>query len=166
MKIGLLSDTHSHIDERVLVHLKDCDEIWHAGDIGSLHVTDKLSEIAPLRAVYGNIDGANIRSEFPLDQNFTLLGQTVWITHIGGRPPRFAPGILTKLKKLKPSIFICGHSHILLAKGCPEFDGLYLNPGAVGLYGNHAVRTLIRFNLTPNGIKDLEVIEIKRASHI
>lgn len=163
MKIGLLSDTHSHIDERVLKHLKDCDEIWHAGDIGSLHVTDELREIAPLRAVYGNIDGADIRSEFPCNQHFTLLGQTVWITHIGGRPPRFSPGISSKLKRIKPNIFICGHSHILLAKGCPEFGGLHLNPGSSGLYGNHEVRTLMRFTLTTKGVEDLEVVEIKRS---
>ena len=162
MKIGLLSDTHSHIDERVLKHLEDCDEIWHAGDIGSLDVTDKLSEIAPLRAVYGNIDGANIRSEYPSNQHFNLLGQSVWITHIGGSPPRFYPGMLSKLKALKPNIFICGHSHILLAKGCPEFEGLHLNPGAAGLYGNHTVRTLMRFTLTTKGVEDLEVVEFKR----
>jgi len=164
MKIGLLSDTHSHIDERVLMHLKDCDEIWHAGDIGSLHVTDELKDITTVRAVYGNIDGYEIRSEFPKDQHFNLMDQTIWITHIGGRPPRFTPGILAKLKQLKPSIFICGHSHILLAKNCPEFKGLHLNPGAAGLYGNHQVRTFMRFNLTIQGIKDLEVVEIKRTS--
>lgn len=162
MKIGLLSDTHSHIDERVLKHLKDCDEIWHAGDIGSLHVTDTLAEIAPLRVVYGNIDGKEIRAEFPRDQIFTLEGKTVWITHIGGRPPRFSPGILTKLNELRPNIFICGHSHILLAKFCTEFNSLHLNPGAAGLYGNHYVRTLMRFDLTSKGVKNLEVIEIKR----
>ena len=162
MKIGLLSDTHSHIDERVLKHLKDCDEIWHAGDIGSLHVTDTLAEIAPMRVVYGNIDGKKIRAEFPQDQIFTLEGQTVWITHIGGRPPRFYPGILTKLKEVRPNIFICGHSHILLAKFCPEFNGLHLNPGAAGLYGNHAVRTIMRFDLTSKGVENLEVVEMKR----
>ena len=164
MKIGLLSDTHSHIDERVLKHLKDCDEIWHAGDIGSLHVSDELKKITTFRAVYGNIDGAEIRSEFPRDLHFNLMGQTIWITHIGGRPPRFAPGILANLKQLKPSIFICGHSHILLAKGCPEFEGIHLNPGAAGLYGNHAVRTLMRFNLADHGIEDLEVVEIMRTA--
>lgn len=164
MKIGLLSDTHSHIDERVLKHLDNCDEIWHAGDIGSLEVTDTLAEIAPLRAVYGNIDGADIRAEFPRDLHFELKGQTIWITHIGGRPPKFATGILSKLKETKPNIFICGHSHILIAKSCQEFEGLHLNPGAAGLYGNHAVRTLMRFKLTQKGVKDLEVIEIKRKS--
>ena len=163
MKIGLLSDTHSHIDERILKHLRDCDEIWHAGDIGSLHVTNELSNLVPLRAVYGNIDGSNIRSEFPSDQHFTLLGQTIWITHIGGRPPRFAPGILSKLKTLRPSVFICGHSHILLAKACTEFGGLHLNPGAAGLYGNHALRTLMRFNLSSDGVNNLEVVEIQRS---
>ena len=112
----------------------------------------------------GNIDGAEIRSEFPRDLHFNLMGQTIWITHIGGRPPRFAPGILANLKQLKPSIFICGHSHILLAKGCPEFEGIHLNPGAAGLYGNHAVRTLMRFNLADQGIEDLEIVEIKRTA--
>jgi putative phosphoesterase len=162
MRIGLLSDTHSHIDERVMKHLKGCDEIWHAGDIGDLHVTDKLAKIAPLRAVHGNIDGADIRAEFPQDLVFSLLDQTIWLTHIGGRPPRFAPGILIKLRDLRPSIFICGHSHILLARGCDSFGGLHLNPGAAGLYGQHAVRTLMRFTLTTSGVTDLEVVEIPR----
>jgi putative phosphoesterase len=162
MRIGLLSDTHSHLDDKVLKHLKGCDEIWHAGDIGELEVTDKLSEIAPLRAVYGNIDGAVIRSEFPLDQTFSIEGINIWITHIGGRPPRFAPGILTKLKSTRPDIFICGHSHILIAKSCAEFGGLHLNPGAAGLYGNHHVRTLMRFDLTSRGVENLEVVEIQR----
>ena len=162
MKIGLLSDTHSHICERVIKHLNDCDEIWHSGDIGSLHVTNTLAKIAPLRVVYGNIDGKKIRNEFPRDQIFTLEEQTVWITHIGGRPPRFSPGILSKLREVKPNIFICGHSHILLVKFCPEFNGLHLNPGAAGLYGNHLVRTLMRFDLTSKGVKNLEVVEINR----
>ena len=151
MKIGLLSDTHSHIDERITKHLEGCDEIWHAGDIGSLEVTDELKKLAPLRAVFGNIDNSTIRTEFQRDHIFNLEGQTIWMTHVGGRPPKFAPGILTKLKEIRPNIFICGHSHILIAKRCPEF-------------GNHTVRTLIRFVLTQNGVKDLEVIEIKRKS--
>ena len=164
MKIGLLSDTHSHIDERITKHLEGCDEIWHAGDIGSLEVTDELKKLAPLRAVFGNIDNSTIRTEFQRDHIFNLEGQTIWMTHVGGRPPKFAPGILTKLKKIRPNIFICGHSHILIAKRCPEFGGLHLNPGAAGIYGNHTVRTLMRFVLTQNGVKDLEVIEIKRKS--
>ena len=162
MKVGLLSDTHSHIDEKIVKHLDGCDEIWHAGDIGDLKVTDELEKIAPLRAVFGNIDSAVIRAEFPQNLHFEVMGKKVWMTHIGGRPPIFAPGILSKLKEKLPDLFICGHSHILIAKWCNEFGGLHLNPGAAGLYGNHAVRTLMRFDLRDKGIENLEVVEIKR----
>ena len=161
-RIGLLSDTHSHLDERVQNHLKECDEIWHAGDIGEIHVTDQLSKIAPLRAVHGNIDGGDVRITFPKDLKFTIEGQKVWITHIGGRPPRFAPGILSELITYRPDIFICGHSHILIAQGCPSFGGLHLNPGAAGIYGNHKVRTIMRFDITTSGIMNLEVVEMKK----
>jgi len=161
-RIGLISDTHSHLDERVKKHLGNCDEIWHAGDIGEIHVTDELAKIAPLRAVHGNIDGGDVRISFPKDLIFKIEDQTVWITHIGGRPPRFAPGILTELKSIKPNLFICGHSHILIAQGCPSFQGLHLNPGAAGIYGNHQVRTIMRFNISPDGITDLEVVELHK----
>ena len=161
-RIGLLSDTHSHLDERMKNHLQGCDEIWHAGDIGNIHVTDELSKIAPLRAVHGNIDGGDLRITFPKDLKFTIEGQKVWITHIGGRPPNFAPGILSELKSSRPNIFICGHSHILKAKGCPSFGGLHINPGAAGIYGNHKVRTIMRFDITRSGILNLEVVEMKK----
>ena len=121
--------------------MKECDEIWHAGDIGDIHVTDQLSKIAPLRAVHGNIDGGDVRITFPKDLKFIIEGQKVWITHIGGRPPRFAPGILSELITYRPDIFICGHSHILIAQGCPSFGGLHLNPGAAGIYGNRTPPT-------------------------
>lgn len=161
-RIGLISDTHSHLDKRVMKHLQNCDEIWHAGDIGEIHVTDELAKIAPLRAVHGNIDGGDVRITFPKDLVFSIEGQTVWITHIGGRPPRFAPGILAKLRSTRPNLFICGHSHILIAQGCPSFGGLHLNPGAAGIYGNHQVRTIMRFNVSNAGITDLEVVEIHK----
>ena len=162
MRIGLISDTHGHMDENVLKHLECCDEIWHAGDIGNLSVTDSLSNIAPLRAVYGNIDGNDVRAVFPKDQIFSIHGKKVWITHIGGRPPKFARGVLPMIKRKQPDIFVCGHSHILIAKWCKDIDCLHLNPGAIGTYGIHKVRTIMRFTLTSNGVSDLEIIEIPR----
>jgi len=161
-RIGLLSDTHSFLDEKVKKHLRGCDEIWHAGDIGNVTVTDELSKIAPLRVVYGNIDGRELRTIFCEDLHFTLEGLKIFITHIGGRPPRFAPGILAKLKMIKPDVFICGHSHILIAQGCPSFGGLHLNPGAAGIYGMHQVRTIMRFDISEDGVSNLEVVEIKK----
>ena len=161
-RIGLLSDTHSFLDDIVKKHLKDCDEIWHAGDIGDIKVTDQLSKIAPLRAVFGNIDGSELRLTFRKDLHFTIDGVKIFMTHIGGRPPRFAPGILSELKSIKPDIFICGHSHILIAQYCTSFSGLHLNPGAAGMYGIHKVRTLMRFDISKAGISNLEIVEIKR----
>ena len=146
----------------MLKHLEDCDEIWHAGDIGDLSVTDKLSKIAPLRAVYGNIDGSDIRAEFPKDQIFNVEGLKIWITHIGGRPPKFSRGILPVIQRERPDLFICGHSHILIAKWCKEINCLHLNPGAVGIYGIHKVRTIMRFNISNKEISDLEIVEIQR----
>lgn len=150
------------MDSKVLKHLEGCDEIWHAGDIGDLNVTDQLSKIAPLRAVYGNIDGSDVRAEFPKDQTFTAAGLKVWITHIGGRPPKFARGILPKIHRERPDIFVCGHSHILIAKWCKEINCLHLNPGAVGMYGIHKVRTIMRFSITKDGVSDLEIVELPR----
>lgn len=162
MRIGLISDTHGHMDNKVLKHLEGCDEIWHAGDIGDLSVTDTLSKIAPVRAVYGNIDGHDVRAEFPKDQIFTVNGLKIWITHIGGRPPKFARGILPKIQQERPDIFVCGHSHILIAKWCKDISCLHLNPGAIGTYGIHKVRTIMRFDITSAGVADLEIIEIQR----
>lgn len=146
----------------MLKQLEGCDEIWHAGDIGHLNITDKLSKIAPLRAVYGNIDDSDVRAEFPKDQIFNVEGLKVWITHIGGRPPKFSRGILPVIQRERPDIFICGHSHILIAKWCKEINCLHLNPGAVGIYGIHKVRTIMRFNISNKEISDLEIVEIQR----
>ncbi len=163
-RIGLLSDTHSHMDERILFHLKEVDEIWHAGDIGDLSVTDALKAVAPLRAVYGNIDGAKIRAEFPLHDKFMAEGLRVWMTHIGGRPGKYDHRIREAIFAARPDIFVCGHSHICLVKADKSIGGIYMNPGAAGRLGFHHIRTLLRFNVDGRMVQDLEVIELgKRA---
>jgi putative phosphoesterase len=159
-KILLLSDTHSFLDSRILDYAKDADEIWHAGDIGTFEVTDALQQIKPLRAVFGNIDDAAIRQQFPENLFFELEGVSVFMTHIGGRPKRYVKGISDKLTKLKPQVFICGHSHILKVAFDSDRELLYINPGAAGRHGFHKKQTLIRFELTNGNIKDLVVIEL------
>jgi len=159
-KILLLSDTHSFLDSRVLDYAKDADEIWHAGDIGNLNVTDSLRNLKPLRAVYGNIDNATIRQEFPEDLFFELEGVSVFMTHIGGKPNRYAKGISEKLSKLKPQLFICGHSHILKVAFDKSRELLYVNPGAAGKHGFHKKQTLIKFELANGKAQNLVVIEL------
>lgn len=166
MKIGLLSDTHSHIDDRILHHLQDCDEIWHAGDIGDGAVADALEQLAPLRAVWGNIDSKEIRQRFPEHQHFSCAGQKIWMTHIGGAPPRYNPAVRPILKEEKPQIFICGHSHILRVVQDPTFNVLYLNPGAAGRHGFHKMRTLLRFRLEADGVKEMQAIELGARAQI
>ena len=160
MRIGLISDTHGHIDDRMLHHLSACDEIWHAGDIGNFRVTDALASIAPLIAVHGNIDDQLIRRDFPEHQHFQRNGCSVWMTHIGGRPGRYASGIRQGLMDKRPNLFICGHSHLLLVKADPSWGGLYLNPGAAGVQGFHRVRTLLRFTLSDGKVLAPEVVEL------
>ena len=162
-KIGLLSDTHSYLHPKIFNHFKDCDEIWHAGDIGSLEVIDALSAFKPLRAVYGNIDNHKIRTVCPLHQRFFCEGVDVWITHIGGYPNRYTQEVRGELKVNSPKLFICGHSHILRVMYDKKFDLLHMNPGAAGKYGIHKVITMLRFTLDKGEIKDLEVIELPRA---
>lgn len=159
-KILLLSDTHSFLDPRVLGYAKEVDEIWHAGDIGSFEVTDALQKLKPLRAVYGNIDNAMIRQQFPEDLFFELEGVRVFMTHIGGRPKRYAKGISEKLNKLKPQLFVCGHSHILKVVFDKDIGLLYMNPGAVGKHGFHKKQTLIKFELANGSAQNLVVIEL------
>ena len=164
MKIGLISDTHSHLDERVFHHFKDCDEIWHAGDIGSLDVLQKLESFKPTRAVFGNIDGAEIRRATVEDQWFTCEKLNVWITHIGGYPPKYNRRTKEILKSKSPDLFICGHSHILKIIKDPVNDLLHINPGAAGIHGFHQVKTLVRFDVEGDRINNLQVIELgKRA---
>ena len=160
-KILLLSDTHSHIDERILHYAGEADEIWHAGDIGKTDVTDKLKQIGPLRAVYGNIDDAEIRKEFPLNQRFMCEEVDVWITHIGGYPGKYSPAIREEIRQNPPKLFICGHSHILKVMNDKNLGLLHMNPGAAGKHGFHKKRTMLRFQIDNKEIKELEVIELE-----
>ena len=159
-KIGVISDTHGYIDERILNHLKECDEIWHAGDIGDLNVTDQLQNAKPLIAVYGNIDDHLARRTFPETVTFKCEDLKVCMTHIGGRPYKYKQHILPKIESYKPNIFVCGHSHILCVKYDKKYNTLYINPGAAGIKGFHQVRTLVRFVVDGKDIKDMEVIEL------
>lgn len=161
-KILLLSDTHSYIDDRILEYAQQADEIWHAGDIGDISVTDKLAEIKPLRAVYGNIDDNKARAEFPLNNRFTLEGVDVWITHIGGYPGKYNPTIRKEITENPPKLFICGHSHILKVMPDKQLGLIHMNPGAVGKHGFQKVRTMLRFELNKGKIENLEVIEFKK----
>ncbi len=162
MKILLLSDTHSYIDEKILKYAAEADEVWHAGDIGDLKVTDELSKVSKLRAVYGNIDATDIRREFPLNNRFIIDGIDVWITHIGGYPGKYSPQIKDEIYKNPPNLFICGHSHILKVMPDKRLNLLHMNPGAVGQHGFHQVRTMLRFEINRSKIENLEVIEWKR----
>ncbi|MBE8726686.1 metallophosphoesterase family protein [Flavobacterium hungaricum] len=159
-KILLLSDTHSHIDDTILKYVSQADEVWHAGDIGDLNVTDTIKKLKPLRAVYGNIDDAEARMEFPLHNRFSCENVSVWITHIGGYPGKYNPNIKEELAKNPPKIFICGHSHILKVMFDKKNNLLHMNPGASGKSGFHKVRTMLRFVIDDDKIKDLEIIEI------
>lgn len=161
-KIGLLSDTHSFLDERVFEHFAECDEIWHAGDFGSMAVIDRLRAFKPLRGVYGNIDNAQIQAEMPLDLRFTCAGVPVFMTHIGGYPGRYAPRVREILRgePLRGGLFISGHSHILKVMPDVALGFLHINPGACGLEGWHKVKTLVRFTLDSGKISDLQIIEL------
>jgi len=161
-KILLLSDTHGYLDDQILKHVKQADEVWHAGDIGNINVTDTLKKHAILRAVYGNIDDHIIRKEFPLDEKFTIENTQVWMTHIGGYPNRYDKRIRQELSVTKPNIFISGHSHILKVMFDKKLNLLHLNPGAIGKHGFHKVRTMIRFKIDKERIYDLEIIELEQ----
>lgn len=159
-KILLISDTHSYIDSQILKYVKQADEVWHAGDIGDLKVSDTIKKLKPLRAVYGNIDGKEARAEFPLDNKFTIDGVNVWITHIGGYPNKYNLRVREELAKNPPKVFICGHSHILKVQFDKKLNLLHINPGAAGNYGFHKVRTMIRFQISNEAIQNMEVIEL------
>lgn len=160
MRIGLLSDTHGYWDDRYEKYFQDCDEIWHAGDIGSDTLIDKLEKIKPVRAVYGNIDSHATRLRFPQHQKFTMEGIKVWMTHIGGYPGKYDPSVSREIFYNAPDLFISGHSHILKVMSDKNLGLLHINPGAAGKYGFHQKRTLIRFVLNQGNISDLEVIEL------
>lgn len=165
MKIGLLSDTHSWLDDQILRLLSDRDEIWHAGDFGSMDVADRLHEVAPLRGVYGNIDGQDIRQLYPKVLRFEASGLDVLMTHIGGYPGKYHPDVRNLIKENPPQLYITGHSHILKIMPDKKLNNLlHINPGAAGKHGFHQVRTMVRFTIEAGQVRDLQVLELgKRA---
>tara|TARA_Y100001968_G_C19397754_1_gene739282 strand:+ start:15 stop:506 length:492 start_codon:yes stop_codon:yes gene_type:complete len=161
-RIVLLSDTHNHLDQRIFSHLEKSDQIWHAGDIGDISITDKLQEFAPIKVVYGNIDNYKIRQEFKRSLCFRCEEVKVLMTHIGGYPGRYPTEVKELIIKNNPKIFISGHSHILKIIYDKKFNLLHLNPGSIGNYGFHKVKTLITFKINGDKIYDLKIIEYKR----
>lgn len=159
-RIGLLSDTHSCWDDRYAKHFADCDEIWHAGDIGDISILRRLQDIAPVRAVCGNIDHGEVRRVCPELLEFELEGVRVWMTHIGGYPGRYAPGVKKLLREGGIKLMVDGHSHILKVVPDPELGLLHINPGAAGQQGWQRVRTLVKLTLDSGNISDLDVITL------
>ena len=160
LQIGLLSDTHHFLDEAIFEQFSSCDEIWHAGDFGNATLAGKLAGFRPLRGVYGNIDGPDIRAEYPEMLRWQSEGVRVFMTHIGGYPPRYNPTVLNELRKDPAGLFICGHSHILKIMYDEKLRCLHMNPGAAGKQGWHQVRTLVRFRIDGAVMKDCEVIHL------
>lgn len=159
-KIGLISDTHSHLDESVFKYFENCDEIWHAGDFGTGAIAEKLCAFKPLKGVYGNIDGYDIRSIYPETLIWTCEGVKVYMKHIGGHPSKYAPGIKEDLIQNNAGLFISGHSHILKIIYDDRISCLHMNPGAAGNQGWHKIKTIVRFAIDGSNIKDCEVIEL------
>ena len=162
LKIGLLSDTHSYLDDAVFKHFENCDEIWHAGDFGNMEVIDKLAAFKPLKGVYGNIDGPEIRQIFPEHLRFNCEKVDVWMTHIGGYPGHYHPSIKREIYTKPPGLFITGHSHILKVIFDKSINCLHVNPGAAGKQGWHKVRTLVRFCISEEKIHTFDLIEMPR----
>ncbi len=163
-RIGIISDTHGTFDERLREFLKDVDEIWHAGDIGSLELADRIAAFKPLRAVCGNIDGGMTRRVYPLFLSFECEGVRVLMTHIGGYPRHYDPRAVQQIQELRPKLFISGHSHILKVMYDPVYELLAVNPGAAGEFGFQKVRTAIRLTFDAGEMRDMEVGEWPRDS--
>lgn len=159
-RIALLSDTHNYLDPKIFKYFDSCDQVWHAGDIGTISVCQELQKIKPLTAVYGNVDGPDIRKVHPKNQRFFCEGVDVLMTHIGGYPGHYAPDAGKLIQERPPKLFICGHSHILKVMFDKKYNLLHINPGAAGISGFHKVKTLVRFSIDREDIKDLEVIEL------
>jgi len=155
-----MSDTHGFLEPKALKYFQECDEIWHAGDIGDISITDELEQIKPVKAVYGNIDGDIIRRVHPKNQRFFCENVDVWMTHIGGKPYAYSKDVKESIYSNPPKLFICGHSHILKVQFDKKINCLYINPGACGKKGFHKVNTIIRFTIDNDRIFDLEVIEL------
>lgn len=167
MKIGLLSDTHGYLDPKIFDYFKDVDEVWHAGDIGTVGVADELEAFKPFRAVYGNIDGGKLRTRYPEEQVFKLAGVSVWMIHIGGYPPRYNMRTKNGIFSMNPKLFVCGHSHILKIMPDPRRPGaLCINPGAAGIHGFHIEKTVVRFDLIDGKIENLEVVKLGKRAKI
>ncbi|HVG12513.1 MAG TPA: metallophosphoesterase family protein [Flavisolibacter sp.] len=167
VRIGLISDTHGYMNEGILRHLSTCDEVWHAGDFGSIDVVRQLQSLQTsegknilLRGVWGNIDGREIRSQFPEKLTWACEGVPIFMTHIGGYPKKYAAGIKSELVACGAKLFICGHSHILKIIFDESINCLHMNPGAAGKQGWHKTQTLVRFTIDEANIKDCEVIEL------
>lgn len=159
-RIALLSDTHGHLDEAILRHISGCHEVWHAGDIGGGDVSARLQELPNFKAVYGNIDGATLRAEFPEQQYFEVEGLQVLLRHIVGSPGRYTTEVQQFMASAPVDLLVCGHSHICLVKRIPRWNLLHLNPGAAGFHGFHKVRTLLRMELSAGAVRHLEVVEL------
>jgi hypothetical protein len=161
VEIGFISDTHGYLDLQVLECFRDCDEIWHAGDFGSVEVARQLAALKPLRGVSGNIDDEFIRDEFPEQLRFNCAGVDVMMVHIGGRPGRYEPHVRERIMENRPSVLVCGHSHILHVENDKRFSGMkYINPGAAGRIGTHLVRTILKGTVADGVMGNLRVIEL------
>lgn len=160
-KVGLISDTHNYLDPQVFEYFKDRDEIWHAGDFGNLEIADELKNIAPVIGVYGNIDGQDIRQEYPQHQRFDCEGVDIWMTHIGGTLGRYCIPIREEMDNNPPDVFICGHSHILkIGRDKDKNQMLFINPGAAGKHGFQVYRTCVRFEIDSGRVQNMEVINL------
>jgi hypothetical protein len=160
LRIGLLSDTHGFLDEAVFQYFAACDEVWHAGDFGTPDVLDRLKSFKPVRGVYGNVDGAELRAELAQDLSWNCEGIDVYMTHIGGSPGNYDRRAGQQIRRLHPGLFICGHSHILKVTRDPALALLHMNPGAAGHTGWHVVRTMLRFTIADGKISAAEAIEL------
>jgi uncharacterized protein len=166
LRIGLISDTHGYLDSKIPEVFKEVDEIWHAGDFGGMSLINELKKLNPLYGVYGNIDGQDIRSEFPLNLELQREGLKILMIHIGGYPGNYDPRARRKIEEVKPDIFICGHSHILKVIRDTKYNMLAMNPGAAGVHGFHLVKTVLRFAINNKKIENLEVIELGKRGAI
>jgi putative phosphoesterase len=164
-KILLISDTHGYLDPKLIKHIEEADEVWHGGDIGPVHLCDNIKKIKPFKAVYGNIDGQDVRSEYPENLIFSCEELKVLMTHIGGYPGKYPARVKSLIEQHRPGLFICGHSHILKVMYDKQYNLLHINPGACGVHGFHKVKTAVRFEVNAKEIKNLAVIELgSRAS--
>ncbi len=160
MRIGLLSDSHGFLDDTIFTHFAECDEIWHAGDFGTVAIFDRLQAFKPTRGVWGNVDGAEVRACMPRDLHWDCDGVNVYMTHIGGYPGAYDKRARALIEAKKPGLFICGHSHILKVMRDPSFDLIHLNPGACGHVGWHLMRTILRFTIEDGKLSQMEAIEL------